>query len=222
MQHRNEVLYKKDYDFMEDWEKFDDIIFVDTGPKLIIFPSQRTAIVWFWKEYKMDSYRHASCAVWAGLNHLRYNSKGPYKRSFKGCRFWRLDEFNYYLATGKYKDNNNADIVIDNNHISYQCEDLKTNSNYTIDTLGIVTSKFSNRQIKPSLIDGAMALTLRENGVNKMYRLARLVAEQFIPNPNNYPVVWYKDNDPYNCNANNLIWVSYKQLHALQNNNQVA
>ena len=47
MQHCNEVLYKKEYDFSEDWEKFEDIIFVDTGPKLIIFPSQRTVTLWF-------------------------------------------------------------------------------------------------------------------------------------------------------------------------------
>ena len=34
----------------------------------------------------------------------------------------------------------------------------------------------------------------------------RLVAETFIPNPNNYPVVMHLDNDKTNYNLNNLKW----------------
>jgi len=38
-----------------------------------------------------------------------------------------------------------------------------------------------------------------------------LVAQQFIPNPNNYPIVMHNDDDPENNNVYNLIWGTQKQ-----------
>lgn len=39
----------------------------------------------------------------------------------------------------------------------------------------------------------------------------RLVAEAYIPNPNNLPQVDHIDNNPYNNNVENLRWVSAKE-----------
>ncbi len=47
-------------------------------------------------------------------------------------------------------------------------------------------------------------------GHNK-YRTHRLVAEAFIPNPNNYPVVDHLDNDKKNCKSSNLEWVTIQE-----------
>ena len=54
-------------------------------------------------------------------------------------------------------------------------------------------------------------LKLLKNGVETTHQVHRLVAETFIPNPNNYPCVNHKDGNKLNNNANNLEWCTYKQ-----------
>ena len=43
------------------------------------------------------------------------------------------------------------------------------------------------------------------------FSIARLVAELFIPNPNNLPQVNHKDGNKYNNCVDNLEWVTNKQ-----------
>lgn len=45
-----------------------------------------------------------------------------------------------------------------------------------------------------------------EVGKPKTYRIHRLVAEMFIPNPNNYPLVLHIDDNKSNCHYTNLKW----------------
>lgn len=47
---------------------------------------------------------------------------------------------------------------------------------------------------------------LRVNGKNKGFIVARLVAQAFIPNPDNLPQVNHKDEDPTNNHVDNLEW----------------
>lgn len=42
----------------------------------------------------------------------------------------------------------------------------------------------------------------------KKYRVSRLVAEMFVPNPKAYNYLGYKDGNSENCSASNLVWVS--------------
>lgn len=53
---------------------------------------------------------------------------------------------------------------------------------------------------------GYWRVNLRKNGVNKMFLVHRLVAKAFIPNPNNFPYINHKDENPSNSNVNNLEW----------------
>lgn len=53
---------------------------------------------------------------------------------------------------------------------------------------------------------GYLMVDLKRNGVRKHARIHRIVAEAFIPNPNNLPEVNHKDENTHNNAANNLEW----------------
>ncbi len=93
---------------------------------------------------------------------------------------------------------------------------------YEISNTGIVKScrrivprGHGYREIKESLIaikddsHGYLIVNLWKN--NKLYhrKVHRLVAEAFIPNPNNYSDVNHIDENKYNNNASNLEWISH-------------
>lgn len=49
---------------------------------------------------------------------------------------------------------------------------------------------------------------LHKDGIEKKYLIHRLVAQAFIPNPNNYKEVNHKDENPSNNNVFNIEWCS--------------
>ena len=51
-------------------------------------------------------------------------------------------------------------------------------------------------------------ITLSINGKRQTYRLHRLVAQAYLPNPNNYPIVGHKDNIKQHCDVSNLYWTT--------------
>ena len=92
---------------------------------------------------------------------------------------------------------------------------------YLISDNGLVKSLQTNRILKPS---GKRyhTLTLCKNKKLKYVRVNRLVAQAFIENPNNYPIVMHKDNDTFNNCVDNLQWGTYSENnnHAYQSGNQ--
>ena len=53
---------------------------------------------------------------------------------------------------------------------------------------------------------GYVVVSLRIGGVRKPYYVHRLVAQAFIPNPDDLPFVNHKDEDKHNNCADNLEW----------------
>lgn len=65
------------------------------------------------------------------------------------------------------------------------------------------------RMLKPHVKNhGSPYVTLFRNGKRHYPRVCRLVAEAFIPNPDNLPEVNHKDEDKTNNQADNLAWCS--------------
>ena len=80
---------------------------------------------------------------------------------------------------------------------------------YEITSDGRVWSNYRNIYLSPKYDkDGYATVCLRKNNKNYSRRVHRLVAETFIPNPNNYPIVNHKDENVKNNNVENLEWCS--------------
>jgi HNH endonuclease len=58
--------------------------------------------------------------------------------------------------------------------------------------------------------NGYKVWTLRIQGKTKQFRVHRLVAEMFLPNPTNLPMVLHADDNPKNNHVTNLRWGSAK------------
>lgn len=55
---------------------------------------------------------------------------------------------------------------------------------------------------------GYPRVELSKNGISKSFLVHRLVAEAYIPNPENLPIVNHIDENKDNCNVENLEWCS--------------
>ena len=81
---------------------------------------------------------------------------------------------------------------------------------YQISNLGNIRNKNTNRILKQSTnAKGYKIITLHINKKRVTYRVHRLVAEAFIPNPNNYPVINHKNGNKMDNRVENLEWCTY-------------
>lgn len=95
------------------------------------------------------------------------------------------------------------------------------NFNYTVSDSGEVVSLFINKPICQWVDNvGYLQVKLKKDGKNHYKRVHRIVAENFLPNPNNLPQVNHKDGNKKNNHVDNLEWVNNSQntLHGYQNN----
>lgn len=83
---------------------------------------------------------------------------------------------------------------------------------YIIDNNGNVKNVKSGKVLSPANSGkGYMMLYLIKDGVKERKYIHRIVAESFIPNPNNYKQVNHKDGIKNNNNVENLEWVTPSQ-----------
>ena len=91
-------------------------------------------------------------------------------------------------------------------------KDIKNYENYQISDCGKVRSNFRSKdkskykEIKLQNNNGYKLVQLNNKDSKLMFRVHRLVAEAFIPNPENKRTVNHKDGDKSNNSVNNLEW----------------
>lgn len=93
-------------------------------------------------------------------------------------------------------------------------------TDYDIYTDGKCFSHKTNKFLKASLLNDYLSYNLTyPDGKKRRTRVHRMVAEAFIPNPENLPIVNHKDGNKRNNNIDNLEWVTVKQntQHAVEN-----
>ena len=77
---------------------------------------------------------------------------------------------------------------------------------YAITEDGKVWSYLKNRYLKPQPVNDYPTVDLHKDNEIKRYYVHRLVAEAFIPNPDNLLEVNHKDENRNNPHVNNLEW----------------
>lgn len=87
----------------------------------------------------------------------------------------------------------------------------KIKDGYMITTTGKIYSLKRKKILKPWKNDnGYLVVGLYDNLGMHNLKVHRLIAEAFIPNPNNYPQVNHKDEDKTNNCVENLEWCNSK------------
>lgn len=97
--------------------------------------------------------------------------------------------------------------------------EIPTNSKYLVSDDGRIRRVGSNKDKAVRNKDGYVVTELYEGGSRSHVRVHRMVAEAFIPNPDNKPEINHIDGDKTNNHVSNLEWVTKKEncRHAWDN-----
>lgn len=93
------------------------------------------------------------------------------------------------------------------------------NTTYYINEDGNLYNEKTKKYYKGTIKNGYLIYDLRWKNKKTSFSAHRLVAEYFLNNPNNYPIVNHIDGNKLNNNVNNLEWCSYSynNQHAIDN-----
>lgn len=107
-------------------------------------------------------------------------------------------------------------VYIDDYYMDERWKPVKGFRDYYISDKGRLYSSLSDSFIRPTPTgdSGHLDVTLWINGRRYHRYIHRLVAEAFIPNPYNLPMVRHLDNDPTNNEVENLAWgTQFDNMH---------
>lgn len=90
---------------------------------------------------------------------------------------------------------------------------IQNYKNYSVSNFGNVKNNKTSKILKPNFNkqNYAYVWIKNDNNIWKRVRIHRLVAQEFISNPNNKPCVNHLDYNPSNNRADNLEWCSYQE-----------
>jgi len=82
---------------------------------------------------------------------------------------------------------------------------------FMITTTGLLYRSDTGNWYKPFEVCGYLSYHMKWKNKTYPRRIHRLVAEAFIPNPENKPFVHHKDHDRFNNNVDNLEWATVEE-----------
>ncbi len=94
-----------------------------------------------------------------------------------------------------------------------QWKQIKGSNRYWVSNTGKVMSKYNNgktKVLKGWISEGYPNVQICQDGKQVITKVHRLVAEAFIPNPDNCQVVRHIDDVRHNNHISNLLWGSQK------------
>ena len=72
--------------------------------------------------------------------------------------------------------------------------------------------KYPGKPLKTeTIVEGYQRVVLMKEGVKKRFMCHRIVAQEFIPNPNNKPFINHIDGNPANNKVENLEWCTQEE-----------
>ena len=84
---------------------------------------------------------------------------------------------------------------------------------YIISEAGIVRKKKTLKILSSRPKDRYECVNLTKNGVSTKHSLHKLIAETFMPNPHELPMVLHINRDRFDNRIENLKWVSKKDYY---------
>jgi len=89
--------------------------------------------------------------------------------------------------------------------------DIQEFPNYSVSNAGNVKNNKTNKLLKLNVKGGYHHVSLTSENGKKLFKVHRLVASAFIPNPENKSDVNHEDKNKLNNNVSNLTWMTRKE-----------
>ncbi len=83
--------------------------------------------------------------------------------------------------------------------------------NYSVSNFGNIMNNKTNKKLRILIKSGYSHISLVNNKCKKTIKVHRLVAKEFISNPENKQEVNHKDKNKTNNHIDNLEWVTHKE-----------
>lgn len=102
--------------------------------------------------------------------------------------------------------------LLSKGYVYLKYNNINFGKKYIINTNGDIISTYTMKKLNHNISGNNYKRVILSDINNHTYGLLvhRLVATMFIPNPNNYPIINHKDENPSNNNVDNLEWCTYQ------------